>query len=202
MLAAEFDDKLGYDWSYSYMVKTDRAYLSDDTEFDLDEYNDMLSEKYDITADKAKFIDALITVASYDKKDTETLHLRFSIFVYDHKWYFDYLNYTLDGDLLYKASEEAEEDTIAVVRITVDGELYGEYPLGEDRKIEMRGDGWENTLVIKNGYADMAEADCPKKICVNTSPICNSGETIICLPHRVVVAVENSEGQDLDAIAG
>lgn len=47
-----------------------------------------------------------------------------------------------------------------------------------------------NTLVIKEGAADMISADCPDQICVKHTPISQAGETIICLPNKVVVTIE------------
>ncbi len=89
-----------------------------------------------------------------------------------------------------------------VVRITVDGEVYGEYDLSENREIEIESGGEvTNTLVIEDGEADMIKADCPDQICVNMSPISAKNETIICLPNKIVVEVVESEDEgDFDVI--
>ena len=43
----------------------------------------------------------------------------------------------------------------------------------------------------------MKEADCPDKYCVKQGKIKNVGETIVCLPHKVVVEIEKtSKGTD------
>ena len=52
-----------------------------------------------------------------------------------------------------------------------------------------------NTLVIKDGVADMVSADCPDQVCVKHTPISNAGETIICLPNKVVVTIEPLNGR-------
>lgn len=73
-----------------------------------------------------------------------------------------------------------------------------------DRKHESQGEGesFRNLLVIKDGKASMKEADCPDKICVAHKPICKKGETIVCLPHKVVVEVRGEDHHDdIDAIA-
>jgi len=36
---------------------------------------------------------------------------------------------------------------------------------------------------------DVIEADCPDKICVKHTNIKNAGETIICLPHKLVIEI-------------
>ena len=56
-----------------------------------------------------------------------------------------------------------------------------------------------NTLVIKDEMADMIFADCPDQICVKHAPISNVGETIICLPNKVVVTIESLTGNEKPA---
>jgi hypothetical protein len=81
-------------------------------------------------------------------------------------------------------------DTVAV---TVDGKPFGEYPLSEDRVVEIEnGDGY-NILVIKDGKAHVSEASCPDGICSDHRPIKHSGASIVCLPNKVVVSVEDGE---------
>lgn len=78
------------------------------------------------------------------------------------------------------------------VKVTVDGELYGIYSLSEPRTEEIRGgeDGGQiNRLIIRDGKAYMESATCPDGICVSHRPIFRNGESIICLPNRVVVTV-------------
>ncbi|MBR5047789.1 MAG: NusG domain II-containing protein, partial [Eubacterium sp.] len=75
-----------------------------------------------------------------------------------------------------------------------DDKVHGTYPLEEDQTISIRGEDFVSILVIRDGMADMTEADCPDQICVRHSSIHFRGETIICLPHKVVVEVV-SEGE-------
>ena len=75
------------------------------------------------------------------------------------------------------------------VRVTVDGALYGEYSLSGEQSIFIDSASGYNRLVIENGSAYMAEADCPDKYCMDYKPVSRGGETIICLPHRIVVEV-------------
>ena len=89
-------------------------------------------------------------------------------------------------------------DGAGKVTVKVNGELKGTYSLAEDQTIEINGG--TNILQIKNGKADMTEADCPDQLCVNQRAISRQGESIICLPHKVVVEVESSERSELDAV--
>lgn len=86
------------------------------------------------------------------------------------------------------------------VIVTVDNEEYGTYSLLEEKTIDIEGEYGTNRLVIKNHQATVTEASCPDKLCVHQKSIQKTGETIVCLPNKMVVTVINSEANDLDAI--
>lgn len=87
----------------------------------------------------------------------------------------------------------------AFAAVYVDGDEVGRYPLGEDALIELEGfGGGHNTLVISGGCADVTDADCPDRLCVNSRPIRYDGESIICLPHRLTVTIEGGEDSGVD----
>ena len=78
------------------------------------------------------------------------------------------------------------------VKVSVDGKEYGVYPLSEDVTEDIytgKNGEYLNRLVIKDGKAYMETANCPDGICVEHSKIFRDGESIVCLPHRVVVTV-------------
>jgi len=86
------------------------------------------------------------------------------------------------------------------VQIMTDGKEFGVYSLSKDQVIDING---TNTLEIKDGKADMISAECPDKLCVHQKAISKSGESIICLPYKIVVRVEGAkEASDYDSIAG
>lgn len=87
------------------------------------------------------------------------------------------------------------------VTVTVDGVLFGTYSLSENRTVEIRsGDGY-NLLVIGDGKAFIQKASCPDGICAAHRPIHHEGESIICLPNKVVVEVHAQDGDQPDIIA-
>lgn len=94
-------------------------------------------------------------------------------------------------------------DSDACVRVTVDGKVYGTYPLSKDDTIEIKNvDGdVTNTIVIKDGVADVTAADCPDHLCVKQKAISKEGESIICLPNKVVVTVKSNTKSDIDSIS-
>ena len=75
------------------------------------------------------------------------------------------------------------------VRIQTDSETVKTLPLDADAEFEVFAHGGKNTVVIKDGEVHVENADCPDKICEKHKPISAVGETIICLPHRLVVEV-------------
>lgn len=97
----------------------------------------------------------------------------------------------------------AKANTGSYVRIEVDGKVVDTLPLDKDTQMEIETpSGGTNTLVIEDGYACVVDASCPDGICVSHKKINLSGESIICLPNKVVVSVVNDEKTDeIDAVA-
>lgn len=89
------------------------------------------------------------------------------------------------------------------VQVRVAGKIVGTYQLSEDQTITIEGVGGSNLLVIENGAAAITEADCPDALCVNMGKISRAGQSIVCLPHQVVVEVVEESGENgADLIAG
>ena len=88
----------------------------------------------------------------------------------------------------------------ANVVVTIDGEEYARYPLTSDytEKIGFE-DGSYNILSISGGYAKVTGASCPDQICVKHAKISYSGETIVCLPNRLVVTIDGGQDGSVDA---
>ena len=86
--------------------------------------------------------------------------------------------------------------------VTIDGEERARLPLGEDGQWVFESDRGENTLVIENGEAYISRASCPDHICVRQGRVSFDGETIVCLPNRLVVTIEGGESAETDASAG
>lgn len=85
------------------------------------------------------------------------------------------------------------------VTVTVDGEIYGVYSLSENIAEDIySGENNENynCLVISDGKASMETASCPDGICVSHKSIYRDGESIVCLPNRVVVTVSLDGSSD------
>lgn len=97
------------------------------------------------------------------------------------------------------------KDSGSCVSVEVNGEEVMSLPLDKDTSIEICPENSEvdfsNTLTVKDGKAFMSYANCPDQICVNRGEIGYEGETIVCLPHKVVVTVIKGEKSETDAAA-
>ncbi len=87
------------------------------------------------------------------------------------------------------------------VKVTVGQTVFGEYPLEQDRIVEIRTEHSLNLLVIESGRAFIREASCPDGICCDHHPIFRDGESIICLPNQVVVTVIAKAENEIDIVA-
>lgn len=105
------------------------------------------------------------------------------------------------GLLLVSLNREAG----AFATVKIDGMETASYPLSEDITVEITsGENGEfsNTLVIEKGKAYISQADCPDKICAGHRAVSYTGETIVCLPHKVIVEITSGTDTDgLDIIA-
>lgn len=87
------------------------------------------------------------------------------------------------------------------VEISIDGTLYKTVSLDKDHSEEIRtGESDCNVLVIRDGKAYMRSATCPDGICVDHAPIFREGESIVCLPNRVVVTVTANDADAPDVV--
>ena len=73
-------------------------------------------------------------------------------------------------------SREAEEDGASAV--------FSVYKEGAENK-----EGGVNRLAVRDGQIACIYADCPDQICVKQGYIGSQTETIVCLPHRMIVTL-------------
>ena len=85
--------------------------------------------------------------------------------------------------------------------VSVEGVETARYPLSEDRTVTLGDGGAWNILRIAGGRAAVTEASCGDLTCVDTGPIWREGETIVCLPHKLMVSIEGGAASPFDAAA-
>ena len=102
------------------------------------------------------------------------------------------------GSFLLLQNLQEAGDTVTV---TVDGTVYGTYPLSEDRTLTVDTGRGTNTLRIEGGRVWISEADCPNHDCVEKGAIAKQGQIILCLPHKLSVTITEQEGGGADAVS-
>lgn len=111
----------------------------------------------------------------------------------------------------------------AKVIIESGGSLYASYPLSEDRTVIVPSPQEKasalkvpddsrpaseqythyNVVTISGGKVCVSEGSCKNQVCVHHAGISHGGETIVCLPNRLVVRIDpgTEKGDDYDSIS-
>ena len=84
----------------------------------------------------------------------------------------------------------------AYVVVSIDGGEVCRYSLSEDGEFTLNGG--TNTLVISGGKAYISEADCPDGLCISQGKISRTGQTVVCLPNRVMLRIVGAEDADVE----
>jgi len=100
--------------------------------------------------------------------------------------------------LFYSAG--AEKGLIAVV--TVDGELKAELPIKFNDSVTIETEWGYNIVRTEYGQVFVEEADCRDQICVDHKKVSKVGETIVCLPHKMVVEIIGEGEAEMDMVVG
>ena len=93
-----------------------------------------------------------------------------------------------------------DNGTDTQVTIRINKEECKVLSLQENREFAIEGSYGRNILIVSGEKAYMLEATCPDQLCVRQGSISRVGETIVCLPNRVVVEITGKETDGLDAV--
>ncbi len=86
------------------------------------------------------------------------------------------------------------------VIIEIDGQEYSRYSLSdikEDKTVEINTKYGSNTIVIQKDGVYVKTADCPDKTDVKKGKITKTGDSIVCIPNRLIIYIEGES--DVDA---
>lgn len=84
--------------------------------------------------------------------------------------------------------------------ITIAGELYRNVPLSVHKGteiIELESKYGKHVIEIKDNNIGVIDSDCPDKICMNPSYINKPGESLVCLPNRVMIEIKGDIEDDI-----
>ena len=93
--------------------------------------------------------------------------------------------------------------SFAAIKMTQkDGKEVYKTSIKKDQIYQIPEENGTNVMQIKDGKVTMKKADCKDQICADHKAIEKSGETIVCLPHKVVIEIQSEDGkeQELDGV--
>ncbi|EAD3392378.1 hypothetical protein EFI43_00410, partial [Listeria monocytogenes] len=104
-----------------------------------------------------------------------------------------------------KANEPApangKKELVAV--ISVDNKEYKTVTLTGHKGTESfdvkQPDGHTNTIEVSGEEIRISKANCNDQVCVRTGAIDKQGDTVVCLPHKLVIEVKASDGSSGDS---
>lgn len=86
--------------------------------------------------------------------------------------------------------------------IKVDGKIYREIYLSDhEERFTITTDKGYNKIWVHDGGIEVEEADCPDQICVQTGFINKPGQMVVCLPHKLVITIQEGKVHDIDDIS-
>jgi hypothetical protein len=93
---------------------------------------------------------------------------------------------------LFRVIHVSKGDTVT---INADGKLY-EYSLSKNAEYKVEGAIGTTTVLVHDGKVRITDSPCKNKTCVHQK----DADTIICLPNKVIVKV-NDSGEAFDGIS-
>lgn len=103
-------------------------------------------------------------------------------------------------DLIF-AKSLSKQTNSSYASIKVEGKHYDDINLSNyngDKEIKLNLEYGENVLLIENGSISMKSANCNDALCVKQGNISKVGQTIICLPHELIIEIKGDESDSND----
>ena len=85
--------------------------------------------------------------------------------------------------------------------ITIGGKFYKKIPLSEhsgEDIIEIKSGNHINKIKIVNNKLSIVEANCPDSLCIHQGEILKVGQSVVCLPNKVMVEIKGNKIEDND----
>ncbi len=111
----------------------------------------------------------------------------------------DYVSLLLAAILVALAIRVASRNASSAERVVINAgaETY-EYPLREDRSIEVTGPLGPTRIEIRDGHVRVVEDPGPRQICVQEGWIGQAGQWLACLPNKVLIRIEGAGEPPVD----
>lgn len=72
--------------------------------------------------------------------------------------------------------------------------------LNKNENLNIQGDLGISQIVIRDGQVWMEKSPCPQKICIHMGKITHHGQSIVCIPNRIVLLIKKNHDPKIDAI--
>jgi len=82
--------------------------------------------------------------------------------------------------------------------VQIGDEVVYKVDLSRNQTIDLSEFQISAVIGVANGNIRVIESDCPKQICVRTGAIQFQGQTIICVPHKVLIYIPFEEGNQME----
>ena len=97
--------------------------------------------------------------------------------------------------LIFAININKNYDSIHAI-VKVDGKVYKEISLSslkEDDTFTVETSKGNNTISVKDKSISITHADCHDSLCVKQGSISKVGDTIVCLPHKLIIEIKGKE---------
>lgn len=102
--------------------------------------------------------------------------------------------------VIFGLQQTAEATVTKEAILRVDGKEIKTFELSEGQETytytyeDAHGD--YNVIEVSDGKIRIKEADCGDQICVRQGWASKNGDTRVCLPHKLVIEIQTSDGSD------
>ena len=90
----------------------------------------------------------------------------------------------------YLTPKHTENTVIAVVKAK--HKTVKTFNLSQDTKWTYHDGSETNTIVVHNHQIHIEEANCPDQVCVHEGWKSKPGQTIVCLPHQLIIELKSN----------
>ena len=95
----------------------------------------------------------------------------------------------IDAGSTYTSSDTGDAAAALYAVIQNSDGFYQALSLGKDTTVTVTGSLGTNIIEVANGHVRCLESDCSNQTCVKQGWVSGRGQTVVCLPHKLIVQV-------------
>jgi len=92
------------------------------------------------------------------------------------------------------------QNTGEIVEIFHNDQRINQIPLHLDTELKLQGTMSELKVIIQDKKVWVQESGCPNKTCMKMGKISKSGQSIICLPNQILIAIKGDHQPKYDSV--